>query len=79
MITFRETSNERIGIIMDIIALASGTIAGLIGSSDYATIDSVHEEWLDWIINDVKRTFPNWQESWEAFVEARHPEFQSRN
>ena len=55
--------------IVSVAALTSGTVALLIGNSNYKTIEAVHRSWL-LTINDKEESFFNTCENWMDVLKA---------
>jgi len=54
----------------DVRNVSSGTLAGLIGRSDYATIDAVHAAFVRHglgVASASPNAFTSWQHAWEYF------------
>lgn len=75
MIPINVSSIRRTRIQEDAIQLSSGTIAGLIGSSNCMTIDSIQETFFNWVMikdgiaqrEGREFAYATWQSAWEVF------------
>ena len=48
--------------------LSSGTIASLTGYKDYATIDNIQTDFVDYCIWNKDKDFANWYIAWDNFA-----------
>ena len=65
-----ESPKNRDAIVRDICAVSSGTIATLIGRSDYDTIELVQGQWVEWACERMAygREYRNWQDAWREYA-----------
>ena len=59
------TKNE---LLNEIQSFSSGTIAGLIHSTDYVEIDEIIASWFEFA-NKSDEIYFSWMESWEQFYD----------
>jgi hypothetical protein len=69
LITEKKLSTKEIE--REIYDLSSGTIATLIGKSDYKKIEMVRKWWVKYATKENPRPHSNWQESWKDFANAK--------
>lgn len=57
------------GILSDVAALSSGTLAGLTGERRYAVLDEIRGQFLFFVDSTLRRgaRFLTWHEAWRAF------------
>lgn len=53
-------------VLMDIINLSSGTLSTLTGEKNYAKLDEIHENLIEFYQNSKKK-YKNWREVWDDF------------
>lgn len=53
-------------IAREVLQLSAGTIAKLIGKSDYASIDAFRDEWAIWCLTNAGGC-QTWQDAWLAY------------
>lgn len=62
------TSLEMVRVL---VSLASGTLAGLFCTGDYATLDAMLAQWVEWVAAQPERRWESWGECWEAYIRSR--------
>ncbi len=65
--TYQKKFKHREAIIADAAMLSSGTIAGLIDSSNYDAIEASQKKFVTWL-TESEQTYKNWQIAWDAFA-----------
>lgn len=65
-----QPSQDRSRVIRDALSISSGTIANLIGDSQYDAIDAAQNQFIGWL-EATDKTFKNWQEAWEIWAKSK--------
>lgn len=64
--------------LREVRGVSAGTLANLIGSNKYDTIDDVQAAWYNWLLDEAEKTgrvFDNWITAWNAYLDATGEEY----